>query len=212
MTQFTSQSQRSGGERSQSAAPASPRNGAVSGHPILRLHSAIGNRAVQRLIEESLAAPADDDLAFEQTASSMVLEVLNTPGEPLDAGVRELMEETFDADFSGVRVHTDASAAHSAKAIRAHAYTSGSDLVFADGRYAPTTSEGQKLLAHELTHVVQQSAGPVAGTPTADGALSISDPLDSFEQEAEGLARRVIDSGATNETPSESGRAAIGGK
>jgi len=62
-------------------------------------------------------------------------------------------------DFSGVRVHDDALAAVSARTINAHAYTSGSHIVFDSGRYDPHSSEGRKLLAHELTHVVQQSSG-----------------------------------------------------
>jgi hypothetical protein len=76
------------------------------------------------------------------------------------------MEARFGHDFSGVRVHTDALAARSAGAVSAHAYTVGSHVVFASGRYAPTSREGQRLLAHELTHVVQQEgARPTSSLP-----------------------------------------------
>lgn len=69
------------------------------------------------------------------------------------------MESRFDHDFSGVRVHAGAEAGHSARAIGARAYTTGTDIVFAPGQYAPGTAAGRHLLAHELTHVVQQRAG-----------------------------------------------------
>jgi hypothetical protein len=78
-------------------------------------------------------------------------------GRPLDSGTRAFMESTFGFDFSKVRVHTDASASASAKAINALAYTVGNDLVFAAGQYSPHTAEGKKLLAHELAHTIQQN-------------------------------------------------------
>jgi len=92
------------------------------------------------------------------TAPTIVHDVLRSPGQPLDAGARAFFEPRFEHDFSNVRVHTDETAAASARAVNASAYTVGRDLVFAAGRYSPATSEGRKLVAHELTHVVQQSA------------------------------------------------------
>lgn len=83
-------------------------------------------------------------------------------GERLDAGVRADFEAQLGADLSGVRVHRDAEAGASASAVHARAYTVGSDVVFGAGEYAPHTTEGRHLLAHELTHVVQQASGPVA--------------------------------------------------
>lgn len=80
-------------------------------------------------------------------------------GRPLEAPTRNFMEQRFAHDFSAVRVHTDNAAAASAAQIQANAYTFGNDVVFAAGRYAPETSDGRRLLAHELTHVVQQQAG-----------------------------------------------------
>jgi hypothetical protein len=88
----------------------------------------------------------------------IVHEVLRSPGQPLDAGNRAFMEPRFGRDFSGVRVHTDPRAAESAQAVNALAYTVGRDVVFGAGQYAPTSHAGQRLLAHELTHVVQQRA------------------------------------------------------
>jgi hypothetical protein len=83
---------------------------------------------------------------------------LHSPGRPLDAATREFFEPRFGRDLGSVRVHTDASAAQSARHVQAQAYTVGRDVVFDTGRYAPATVAGQRLLAHELTHVVQQSA------------------------------------------------------
>jgi hypothetical protein len=86
----------------------------------------------------------------------IVNEVVNSPGQPLNSEARAFMEPRFAHDFSSVRVHTDARAAESALAVNALAYTIGRDVVFGAGQYAPATSEGRKLLAHELTHVEQQ--------------------------------------------------------
>ena len=91
-------------------------------------------------------------------APSIVDEVLQSNGQPLDAGIEARMTQRFGYDFGCVRVHTDARANESAHAVNAHAYTVGEHIVFGRGRYAPATVAGQKLLAHELTHVVQQSA------------------------------------------------------
>lgn len=77
-------------------------------------------------------------------------------GQPLAPSVRAFFEPRFGANFSEVRVHTDYSAQESARAIQAKAFTTGQDLVFGEGEYIPESQEGQKLLAHELTHVVQQ--------------------------------------------------------
>lgn len=81
------------------------------------------------------------------------------PGQPLDPGTRTFMESRFGTDFGPVRLHTDAAASASAQSIQARAYTAGRDIVFASGEYRPGTAEGRRLLAHELTHVIQQGGG-----------------------------------------------------
>jgi hypothetical protein len=91
-------------------------------------------------------------------APASVHEVMRSPGQPLDPATRGFMEPRFGRDFSGVRVHTDSAAAQSARDVNAHAYTVGLNIVFGSGQFAPRTNEGQKLLAHELTHVVQQGS------------------------------------------------------
>jgi len=81
------------------------------------------------------------------------------PGLPLDASNRALMEARFGTNFGHVRVHTDAQAAESARMMNAKAFTLGQDIVFGTGQYALETITGKRLLAHELTHVIQQRVG-----------------------------------------------------
>lgn len=99
----------------------------------------------------------------ETAAPPAVQEVLSSSGQPLDAATRGFMESRFGHDFGNVRVHADARATESAQQIDAAAYTSGSNIVFGAGRYAPGTPSGQHLLAHELTHVIQQTGASAAG-------------------------------------------------
>jgi len=88
---------------------------------------------------------------------SFVQEVLQSPGQHLDLATRALMEHRFNHDFSRVRVHADERAAESARAVKALAYTVGQHIVFGSGQYNPDGPAGRSLLAHELTHVVQQA-------------------------------------------------------
>jgi len=103
------------------------------------------------------------------------------------------MESSFGQDFSSVRVHTDSSAAASARSVNAKAYTVGDDVVLGDSVPSLASEDGQRTLAHELTHVMQQRSGPVEGTP-APGGISISDPSDRFEHEADHVASQVMGS------------------
>lgn len=92
-------------------------------------------------------------------APPIVKDVLASPGQPLDAATRGFFEPRFGHDFGNVRVHSDAKAAESAQVVKASAYTTGSDIVFGTGQYMPNATEGNRLLAHELAHVVQQVNG-----------------------------------------------------
>jgi hypothetical protein len=119
-------------------------------------------------------------------APPIVHEVLRSPGQPLDPATHFFMEQRFGHDFSLVRVHSDADAEQSARNVNANAYTVGRDIVFARGQYAPHTTDGRKLLAHELTHVVQQGNGT---SLPASGLL----PIDtSSETAAEQASDKVI--------------------
>jgi len=121
-------------------------------------------------------------------APPIVHDVLRAPGQPLDANTRAFMEPRFGHDFSAVRTHTDTKAAGSARAVNALAYTVGRDVVFGAGQYAPQTSAGQRLLAHELTHVVQQRAD----TTTPASALMVGSASDPAEFEAHTVAGQAI--------------------
>lgn len=91
-----------------------------------------------------------------------VPQVLRSSGRPLDGSTRSFMEGRFGMDLSAVRVHTSDEAATSARSINAHAYTLGNNVVFGASQYQPDTATGRRLLAHELTHVMQQgSSGTV---------------------------------------------------
>lgn len=94
----------------------------------------------------------------ESPAPPIVHDVLRSPGQPLDSETRMYFQPRFGRDFSQARVHTDAKAAKSARAVNALAYTVGQDVVFGAGRYTPCTTRGRRLLAHELTHTIQQGA------------------------------------------------------
>src|SRR5207249_4932677 len=94
-----------------------------------------------------------------QRAPDVVAHALAEPGQSLDHATRSRFEASLGADFGDVRLHNSATAAASAQAIGARAYTVGNKLVFGPGQYAPTGPGGDRLLAHELAHVVQGRAG-----------------------------------------------------
>jgi Domain of unknown function (DUF4157)/Annexin/Lysine-specific metallo-endopeptidase len=141
----------------------------------------------RRLESEGMIQRAAVSAAPVNSVPPVVHEVLNSPGQLLDAGTRAFMEPRFGHDFSQVRVHTDGRAAESARAVNALAYAVGRDIVFGSGQYSPGTSEGRRLMAHELTHVVQQGAG-IQGL---QGKLEVTDPGDRAEQEAESVSSAI---------------------
>jgi len=111
-----------------------------------------GRRELQRRTNEN---PSSNE---KVGVPEIVHQTLGTSGQSLDSAVRDFMESRFGYDFGRVRIHADAPAHESARAVQAHAYTVGEHVVFDTGRYSPNTVEGRKLLAHELTHVVQQNS------------------------------------------------------
>ena len=134
------------------------------------------------------------------TMPPIVHEVLHSPGQPLDSQTRAFMEPRFGHDFSKVRVHTGARAAESAQAINAVAYAVGRDLVFAAGQYMPETREGGELLAHELTHTIQQNTD----MPLLPATLETTTPGDSTEKEAQIAANAVMQGQSFAATPGNS--------
>jgi hypothetical protein len=132
-----------------------------------REHESLQTKRVQASDTGQIAAPP------------IVHEALRSSGQPLDSATRAFMEPRFGYDFSRVRVHTDTAAEQSARDVKAHAYTVGNHIVLGAGRLAPQTSAGKRLLAHELTHVVQQS-GATAKTVQREpeGATDINGTYD----------------------------------
>ncbi|WP_197674911.1 DUF4157 domain-containing protein [Terriglobus roseus] len=141
-----------------STASVTPPTGMAGGISALRRKST-GPR------DSSLSSSPNDSGA---TAPPIVHEVLRSPGHPLDRKTRSFMEERFASDFSDVRVHVDSQAAQSAAAVRARAYTVGNNVVFGAGNFAPASHEGKRLIAHELTHVLQQGATVLRRDPEKD--------------------------------------------
>lgn len=148
---------------------------------MLGLQRAIGNSGVNSMMEQE---------------RSPVLDVVNGGGgSSLDNDTKADMEGRFGTSFGDVKVHTGGAAHDSAKAVNAQAYTVGSNIVFQDGKYDPGSDSGKHMLAHELTHVVQQRSGPVDGSD-AGGGVKVSDPSDRFEREASSNADRLMSADA----------------
>lgn len=148
------------------------------------LQRMVGNQQINRLLRDTQGhSPAAQN---NQPQRSAVRHVLHDAGAPLQEPLRAEMETQFGGvDFSGVRLHSDLVAQRSAAEIGARAYTSGNHVVIGEG------GTDRHTLAHELSHIVQQRQGPVAGTDHGDG-LRVSHPSDRFEREAEANAHRVM--------------------
>jgi len=164
---------------------------------VLALQRTIGNAAVARLVEQHRRAQNEAHSDMHERADPAaagpsaevqrlaVHQVLRSQGRRLDDPVRTEMEARLGADFTGVRIHDDAVAQRSATELGARAYTSGNHVVIGQG------GADKHTLAHELTHVIQQRQGPVAGTDHGDGTR-VSHPDDRFERAAEANARAVL--------------------
>ncbi|MBV8437900.1 MAG: DUF4157 domain-containing protein [Silvibacterium sp.] len=163
---------------------------------------------MQRVLELARKGEGEGEVAPEVETG---IEKSRGTGQPLDTGVRGQMESAFGSDFSGVRVHTGSEAHELNNAVNAVAFTTGRDIFFREGAYSPGNSEGQKLLAHELTHVVQQGGAPPSPGATQrfevqrlcsecekeekekiQGKLTVSQPDDPYEVEAERVAPAVM--------------------
>ena len=143
--------------------------------PVLRLQGQAGNRAVQRLPWDG--AKLDD--RGHGMLPGVVKDVLRSSGQQLDGPMRDAMQRRFGHDFSRVRVHADENAAVSAAAVRAKAYAAGDHIVFGANSYQPSSTEGRRLLVHELTHVVQR-----VGAATSLDALRMGPADGTLETQA----------------------------
>lgn len=134
-----------------------------------------------------LQASPTDAFVGGGEAPELVHAALQASGRPLDPAARAFFEPRFGHDFNDVRVHTGGIAAASAASVSARAYTVGQHIAFAEGEYAPHSASGRRLLAHELTHVVQQrapNAGPRVSRDLIDDAKQAAEDIKKQLQEA----------------------------
>jgi hypothetical protein len=150
--------------------------------PLHEFASNVGNRAFSETIAREAAGilPSGEvHPAVQDTISSS-----RGGGSSLDAGVQERLSGSL-GDLSDVRVHTDDTADKLNRSVSARAFATGSDVYFAKGEYNPGSSSGDKLIAHELAHVVQQRGAP------SGGPLTVSQPGDAMESEADSVANEI---------------------
>ena len=175
---------------------------------LLKLQRTHGNLYVQRLLAMARHGEGEPKGISEVEAA---IERARGGGRALDNGIRLKMESAFGADFSGVRVHTGPEAHSLSRAVEATAFTTGQEIFFSSGAYDPASSAGRQLLAHELTHVIQQNGGGVSGGAQraplqrygseyeraqtmgrkVQAKLTVSQPQDPDEVQAEEIAQRV---------------------
>jgi hypothetical protein len=148
------------------------------------LQRLIGNRAVQRLLAQRAAhEPAELD---DETADRIKRE--RGGGQPLEESAQAHIGKATGHDFSGVRVHTSPDADALSRQLGAKAFTTGQDVFFREGAYEPHSTAGQELIAHELTHVVQQGSGAVSG----GARMTVNAPGDAYEHEADATAKAIV--------------------
>jgi Domain of unknown function (DUF4157) len=147
--------------------------------PVERAASAVGNRAFTQLAREGDGILPGGRVHPDVEAA---IAARKGTGRPLDAASRERFGAGLGDELTDVRVHDDSEADALARSVSARAFTVGADLFFAEGAHKPGTGAGDSLLAHELTHVVQQRGAPAAG------GLTVSEPGDALEGEADRAA------------------------
>ena len=137
------------------------------------------------------------------------LDAMRGNGQPLTSAQRGFFDSRFGHDFNGVRLHTGNQAAEAAGAIKARAFTSGNDVAFGAGEYAPHTLDGQRLLAHELTHVVQQTAPTVYTAPTVQRQVDGLTPVEAENAETIATPGLIVEDEAVDFAPGRMGKTAF---
>ena len=159
------------------------RTGAQRRQTLATLASEIGNAAFGRLAREGSGLLPGGRVAERVEAA---IGARRGRGRPLDALARDRMAPQLGDSLTDVRIHDDGEAAALTTAVSAHAFTTGADIYFGRNRYRPGTADGDRLLAHELSHVVQQRGAPTSGP------LTVTDPDGALEHEAEAVAREIV--------------------
>jgi Domain of unknown function (DUF4157) len=169
-----------------------------AGHSsVLQLQRSCGNHCVQKTLKIGRNEQGE---TVTKGQVETEIDSARGGGATLDSGVRAQMESSFGADFGGVRVHDNSQADSLNRSLSALAFTTGNDIFFRQGKYQPGSSDGRRLLAHELTHVVQQNSGQVRETASAfevpesvQRSLTVSEPHDALELEADRMAHLVME-------------------
>jgi hypothetical protein len=147
-----------------------------------RLAASVGNQAFGVLARDG-AGILSDGTAHPDVAAAIARR--RGYGEPLEEGLRGELGGKLGDSFHDVRVHKDGEADAIARSVSANAFTTGTDVYFADGQFKPESPEGKELIAHELAHVVQQRGAPTTGP------MRVSQPGEPLEREAEQAARGI---------------------
>jgi hypothetical protein len=161
------------------AAPASRRD---AGPDPATLSSALGNRNFTQLVARMHDGEGILSGGVVHPDVEAAIAAAHGSGAPLESTLSRQLSDSYGEPFDDVRVHTDTHAAALARAVSARAFTVGSDIFFGSGEYAPASRTGSELIAHETAHVVQQRGAP------ASGPLTVSQPGDALEREAEAMA------------------------
>jgi hypothetical protein len=154
-----------------------------AGAPLKAFASNVGNHAFGGAIARTQGAGILPNGEVHSSVQSKI-DGSRGGGTGLDTGVQERLSPSL-GDLSDVRVHTDSTAHDLNHAVSARAFATGSDVYFAQNEYKPNTSDGDRLLAHELAHVVQQRGAPTSGP------LTVSNPGDAMETEADAVADKI---------------------
>lgn len=178
-----------------------PNSGTLDAGAVARLQQTIGNAAVQRLLAQRRGAGAQPDedeglQAVQGTAlddeTAQAINRKRGGGQTLDEDIAAKAGSALGNDAASliddVRVHTDEEADRLSQELGARAFTTGNDIFFRDGAYSPASEHGQKLIAHELAHVVQQGGG----SSTVQDKMKVNDPNDQFEAQADAAAESVM--------------------
>jgi Domain of unknown function (DUF4157) len=163
----------------EAAAPGAP------GGAARRAASEVGNRGFAQIVARMQDGEGILPSGLVHPDVEAAISASRGKGRQLDGGLAGTLEDAFGGSLEGVRVHTDNHAAALARAVSARAFAVGTDIYFGAGEYRPGSREGDQLIAHEAAHVVQQRGAPM------DGPLTVSQPGDEMEREAEALAHDV---------------------
>jgi uncharacterized protein DUF4157 len=153
--------------------------------PVERLASGMGNRGFGQLVARMGDGEGILSGGLVHPDVQAAIAASRGGGQPLARSAAQVLEPAVGEPLGDVRVHTGDGAAALARAVSARAFTVGSDIFFAPGEYQPGTPAGNELIAHEAAHVVQQRGAPL------NGPLTVSQPGDALEREAEAVARDV---------------------